>query len=240
MRIKLAFAFGKETLPLDYRRTFMSFIKNSLACYQQESFARYFDKYQCRSKSYAFAVAFPRGTTFGGGAVTLARPNCYLTFSTADFVDIALFYNAFLAQKGRDYPFGTENVLRLTGISYVNVMPVRGNQILVSMLSPFVLRRHCPGNNAKDRYVSCRDDDFTAVAGDILARQLERAGYAGRAVQVEAVDAKMTVISEFQTRFSATIGVLRLTGDEECLNYLLASGMGNRRNAGFGLFTVLK
>lgn len=37
-----------------------------------------------------------------------------------------------------------------------------------------------------------------------------------------------------------SIGVFRLTGSKELINYLYQAGMGSRRNIGFGLFEIIE
>lgn len=240
MRLKLRFDLNENILPLSYRRSVMSFLKNAIADYNHEKFDDLYDPFECKSKSYVFAVALPPGSRFEKNQITLGDKSLSLCFSTYDMSDLILFYNAFLNQKKKafDLPFGNNMVLK--NIEMVNVQPVFKSEIKIKMLSPLVLRKH-DREGKNDRYITYLDDEFNNLFIEVTANMLEKAGMKidMQNMKIKPVNPKKTVISEFSIKFPVSIGTYTLEGPPELLTFLQSSGIGNRRNAGCGLFQVI-
>ncbi|MEE0776326.1 MAG: CRISPR-associated endoribonuclease Cas6 [Bacillota bacterium] len=217
----------------------MSFIKHSIDEYHPEAFADYFDKTKCVSKSYSFAVAFPRETKFQGNTIMLRESHCSMTFSSANLYDITMFYNAFMKQMNRPYPIGPDNYLILHELSFENVMPILKDTVTVQMLSPLCLRQHDRATN-RDQYITWEDENFEQAAAEHMIAQLKAMGRHPSEIQFTAVQGKKTIVSEFGITFAVSIGTYRIQADPETLNLLQYAGIGSRRNAGFGLFRVIQ
>jgi len=240
MRLKLRFNLKTNILPQSYRRSIMSFLKNAIADYNDEKFNELYDPNECKSKSFAFAVALPPGTRFEKDQIRLGDPSITLCFSTFDMADFILFYNAFLNQKKKPFDLPLENNMTLQSIEMVNVQPVFKSAIEIKMMSPLVLRKH-DRETKKDTYVTYQNDEFNDLFIEITKSTLEKAGMAIdlQNVKIKPVNPKKTVISEFGIKFQVSIGTYILEGPPELLTFLQSAGIGNRRNAGCGLFQIV-
>ena len=58
MRMKLYFTLENEKMPIDYRRSIISFIKLSLSEYSENEFKKYYNQKDNIIKPYAFSVFF--------------------------------------------------------------------------------------------------------------------------------------------------------------------------------------
>ena len=58
MRMKLYFTSENEKMPIDYRRSIISFIKLSLSEYSENEFKKYYNQKDNIIKPYAFSVFF--------------------------------------------------------------------------------------------------------------------------------------------------------------------------------------
>jgi CRISPR-associated endoribonuclease Cas6 len=240
MRIKLCFELKHQTLPIHYRRSFMAFFKKALSEYDRHRFDSLYDQFSCNQKSFSFAVSFAPGSRFLKEQILLNGNSVTLYLSSPDFSDLILLYNAFMEQRNKPFPFPLENQLILKRIENINVAPIFSNTVDIKMLSPLVLRNHDKKTN-KDQYVIFSDsnfnEQFSLVTSNMLTcnhRELDI-----ETLSIEPLQAKKTVIAEFDTRFAVSIGSFRLNGKPELLTYLQYSGLGSRRSQGFGLFKVL-
>lgn len=240
MRIKLQFEIINKELPQSYRRPVISFFKNAVEQYEGEKFRQMYDKGLCKSKSYSFAAAFPKGTTFVDKLVNLPDPRFSITFSTGDLQELIVFYNAFLAQKNKSFPLPEGNSMTLREISYVNVPPIVKDQVMIQMLSPIVVRVHDREQN-HDKYLTYQDPEFSQAFLENTKLQLRNLGQCQDAGQLEIhpIKAKTVLIREFGAQYVGNLGTYVLRGEPQVLNILQMSGIGSRRNAGSGLFTVI-
>ncbi len=58
MRIKLYFTLENTKIPIDYRRSIISFIKLSLSEYSKEEFQKYYNQKDNIIKPYTFSIFF--------------------------------------------------------------------------------------------------------------------------------------------------------------------------------------
>ena len=56
MRMKLYFTLENEKMPIDYRRSIISFIKLSLSEYSENEFKKYYNQKDNIIKPYAFSI----------------------------------------------------------------------------------------------------------------------------------------------------------------------------------------
>ncbi|MDK2905526.1 MAG: CRISPR-associated endoribonuclease Cas6 [Eubacteriaceae bacterium] len=240
MRLKLLYEFEHPKIPVSYRRAIMAFIKKALCEYDQKRFDNLYDQFACKRKSYSFAVSLPPGSCFLKDRIHLNGNSVILYLSTADFSDLILLYNAFMEQVNKPFLFPLQNKLTLKKIENINVQPIFTDSVNIRMLSPLVLRNHDRETN-KDQYVIFSDSNFNDHFKSVTSNMLKdiQMNFDSESLMIEPLQAKKTVISEFDTRFAVSIGNFRLSGNPELLTFLQYSGAGSRRSQGFGLFKVL-
>ncbi|HZK60491.1 MAG TPA: CRISPR-associated endoribonuclease Cas6, partial [Anaerovoracaceae bacterium] len=119
-------------------------------------------------------------------------------------------------------------------------MPILTESINIKMLSPLVLKMYDEKTD-KDQYQDASSEDFQKSFVEVTEKQLKNMGLniSTEGLSIEAINSKRTVVSEFETKFAASIGTYMLHGNPELLNILYGAGIGHKRNAGFGLFSVV-
>jgi CRISPR-associated endoribonuclease Cas6 len=153
MRYILELELENKVIPIEYRRSVISFIKNSLSQYNGDLFDKYYDNNDL--KPFTFAVKLI-GPDFDNDFITLNEPLLKISFSTSDSSLGIQAYNAFLLQKNKKFSIENNNML-LKRVVIQRDLKINSDKILIKMLSPLVLREHAKDY---DYYYSVKHDDF--------------------------------------------------------------------------------
>ena len=148
-----------------------------------------------------------------------------------------VFMSAFIKQKGNNFSAPLGNVFILTNISQISDKTASSSTALVKMLSPLCIREHNRGEN-KDSYYSVASDNFEEYANKIIQEQLINSGFDNKMVKcfsIQPINSKKTVVFHYGNYIECSLGEFVLNGDKAIINYLLQSGIGSRKSAGFGL-----
>ena len=234
MKILLKIVTEIPKLPIDYRRVFLSFFKKALSSVAD---GKYYEKYYFNDnrRPFTFAVNLP-SATFSKSCIVLGKNEVELTFSTSDSLAGFVFMSAFLAQKDKPFNAPLGNTLTLKKVLTLPERTVESNRALIRMYSPLCLREHDKEKN-KDIYYSVASKDFDSKSKQILKEQLMSEGFSENladSVEIIPVDCKKTVVIHYNTYIECSLGNFVLNGDKSVINYLLKSGIGSRKSAGFG------
>ncbi|MGN0476363.1 MAG: CRISPR-associated endoribonuclease Cas6 [Ruminococcus sp.] len=239
MKILLQFILKNNKLPVDYRRVFLSFFKRVLSEIAQ---GKYYEKYYFtpQRRNFTFAVNLPH-PKFTKSEITLEKNELRLIFSTPDKNTGFVFMSAFIKYKGRSFPAPLGNTFTLTNVTQQVEKQTNSKEVLVKMLSPLCVREHNEEENT-DKYFSVESNDFQEKANKILQSQLLDAGFDENMVlefSIKPVDGKKTVVFHYGSYVECSLGDFLLSGDKAIINYLLQSGIGSRKSAGFGFPLLL-
>ncbi|MGN0453900.1 MAG: CRISPR-associated endoribonuclease Cas6 [Ruminococcus sp.] len=239
MNILLQFVTKNNKLPIDYRRVMLSFFKRALS---EIAEGKYYEKFYFtpERRNFTFAVNLPR-PKFAKSEITLEKNEFCLTFSTADKTAGFVFMSAFIKQKGKSIPAPLGNSFTLKSVYQQSDAQTDSKEVLVKMLSPLCIRAHNKDGNA-DRYYSAADNDFQNKANEIIRSQLLGSGFDKSLVSdfsIKSVSGKKTVVFHYGSYIECSLGEFVLSGDKTIINYLLQSGIGSRKSAGFGFPTLL-
>lgn len=239
MKILLQFILKNNKLPVDYRRVFLSFFKRVLSEIAQ---GKYYEKYYFtpQRRNFTFAVNLPH-PKFTKSEITLEKNELRLIFSTPDKNTGFVFMSAFIKYKGRSFPAPLGNAFTLTNVTQQVEKQTNSKEVLVKMLSPLCIREHNEEENT-DKYFSVESNDFQEKANKILQNQLLDAGFDENMVlefSIKPVDGKKTVVFHYGSYVECSLGDFLLSGDKAIINYLLQSGIGSRKSAGFGFPLLL-
>ena len=94
MRFKMYFTLENTRVPIDYRRSILSFIKLSLSEYSEEFFKKYYNQKDNIVKPYAFSVFF-RNPKISAEEVIVEDKKIELNITIEDYETAIMFYNAF-------------------------------------------------------------------------------------------------------------------------------------------------
>lgn len=235
MKINLQFQLKNNKLPIDYRRVILSFFKKALS---EIADGKYYEKYYFKPerRNFSYAVNLPN-PKFSKSEITLGKNEFRITFSTSDKMTGFVFMSAFIKQKGNNFSAPLGNVFILTNISQIGDKTASSSTALVKMLSPLCIREHNRGEN-KDSYYSVASESFEKKANKIIQEQLIESGFDDERVKgfsIKPLNSKKTVVFHYGNYIECSLGEFVLNGDKAIINYLLQSGIGSRKSAGFGL-----
>ena len=235
MKILLQFQLKNNKLPIDYRRVILSFFKKALS---EIADGKYYEKYYFKPerRNFSFAVNLPN-PKFSKSEITLGKNEFRITFSTSDKMTGFVFMSAFIKQKGNNFSAPLGNVFILTNISQIGDKTASSSTAIVKMLSPLCIREHSRDEN-KNSYYSVASESFEKKANKIIQEQLIESGFDDERVKVFSIkplNSKKTVVFHYGNYIECSLGEFVLNGDKAIINYLLQSGIGSRKSAGFGL-----
>nr|WP_294669384.1 CRISPR-associated endoribonuclease Cas6 [uncultured Ruminococcus sp.] len=235
MKILLQFQLKNNKLPIDYRRVILSFFKKALS---EIADGKYYEKYYFKPerRNFSFAVNLPN-PKFSKSEITLGKNEFRITFSTSDKMTGFVFMSAFIKQKGNNFSAPLGNVFILTNISQIGDKTASSSTAIVKMLSPLCIREHSRDEN-KNSYYSVASESFEKKANKIIQEQLIESGFDDERVKgfsIKPLNSKKTVVFHYGNYIECSLGEFVLNGDKAIINYLLQSGIGSRKSAGFGL-----
>lgn len=98
MRFKLNFELENENIQIQYRKSVISFIKQSLSEYNTEYYKKFYNDKDTTIKPITFAVFF-HNPKFEEDKIYIEEKRIELNISIADYETSIIFYNAFNHQK---------------------------------------------------------------------------------------------------------------------------------------------
>lgn len=238
-KILLKFKTKNNIIPLDYRRSFLSFFKRALSSVAD---GKYFQKYYSNDKirPFTFSVELPK-PKFSKENIILSKNSIRLKFSTGDSLTGYVFFSAFLAQKDVVFPISSSNTIQLITVTKTDDKSVADNYAVIKMLSPLCIREHFSESN-KDKYYSVANSNFNNKFKDIIKEQLLLAGFTEEIIyniEIEPVNCKKTVIYHYKSYIECSIGKFIIYADSSIINYFLKFGIGSRKSEGFGYIELI-
>lgn len=243
MRIELQFDLNKPEINLDYRRLILSWLKAGLSsCNQGKYYERYFTG--TKQKEYSFTVLLG-SAKFTKDKIYLSEPKIKVIFSADNRNKTGLiFFASFLEMKNKRFVLPEGNAMTLRRVLQKN------EQLIVE---PTVYFQTCLGNGLcirehdrmtnHDRFIIYKDADFKEKAVEVLKIQAKMAGYPDdmlRELSIEPVQCKKVLIYFYKRYVDVSVGIFRMHGNPEVLQYFYEAGLGSKHSAGFGQVNVLK
>ena len=234
MEISLKFVLENKIFPLDYRKTFISFFKESLSVFGTGKWGKklYVDN---NRKPFTFAINLPN-PKFSKECITLEKPEIELTFSTSDNYLGYIFMCAFEVKVNKPFPIAFGNKLILKRVLVSRSKHITGEKAIVKMWSPLCLREHNKERN-EDIYYSVASENFGIKSKEIIKEQLISDGFPENLasnIEITPIHCKKTVVLHYGTYIECSLGVFEINADNTTLNHLLQNGIGSRKSAGFG------
>ncbi len=238
MKLVVDFALNNEEMKMDYRRIFLSVIKQ---CLENTDNGKYFGQYYDagKAKDFCISVVFSE-PIFSKEGINIKGKKIKLIVSTANTKTGFILFSAFMNMHGKVFPLPLGNNMKLLSVKPVKEENVGSEKILVRMVEPLCVRIHNKETN-KDWYVSVKQDVFQEEFSKVVKVQLLSAGFDENAcnIKITPIDAKTIVVKHYDINIESSIGNFMLEGQTEVLNYLLKSGVGSRRSSGFGVMKLL-
>lgn len=162
-----------------------------------------------------------------------------MTFSDADIGELIEFYNAFILMKYKPYSMN-QNSMRLMAVKIRNIPEIQDTELIIKMRSALIVRKHDSINNS-DKYYTCKDLEFGEMVKENLSIFLEKLNLEMDIsdFSITPLKGKKVVTRTWGRLVDGSIGIYKITGNLELLNFLRAAGLGTRRSIGKGMWEVI-
>ena len=237
MRLKLNFDLENEFLPIQYRKSVMSFIKLSLSEYDEQYYKKYYNDKDTIMKPYTFAMFF-RSPKFENDRIIVKDKRLVLNISIADYETSVILYNAFNHQKNKKFSLD-KNSWILKNINMSLDRKIDTEEITIKFMSPLVVRSRLEN---KDYYYSYNDEEFKDILKINIKQQLKITDIPINLVDsfdIVAINFKKIIVKFYEKKIETTSGIFKISGNKQLLKYLYDAGMGSKRSSGFGMFQII-
>ncbi len=237
MRLKLNLNLENENLPIQYRKSVISFIKLSLSEYNEEYYKKFYNKRDNIIKPYTFSVFF-KSPQFKEDEIIIKDKRIELNISIADYETSIIIYNAFNHQKNKKFPLN-KNSWTLKNINMIMEKEIVDNELDIRFMSPLVVRSRI---NKKDYYYSFNDKEFLDTLKMNVKEQLKITNIPIEIVDnfnMETINAKKVIVKFYEKKIETSVGTFKISGDKILLEYLYKAGMGSKHSSGFGMFKII-
>ncbi|EFS21644.1 CRISPR-associated endoribonuclease Cas6 [Fusobacterium gonidiaformans 3-1-5R] len=241
MRFILKFQLSTMRIPIEIRRTMISFIKKSLT---QAHDGKYYENFfkDTELKDYCFSIIYPL-KQFHKNEIELKKPEISVVFSCTEKQNIAfLLMNVFLLQKNKKFPFPDDEYMILKEIVPVREKEILGNVgIFRSTLGGGIVVREHIKEEKKDIYYSVGDEKFLEKLDWIMKKRFERLGYPKEMIQFSSklLEGKKVIVKHFGLTFPVTNGIFEIYAPKILLKEIYRTGLGSRLSQGLGMLEYL-
>lgn len=242
MRFCLKLILNKDTLPVEYRKIIISYIKNAVSkCNNGKYYEEFFK--DTNQKDYCFSAILPK-SIFNKDEIKLENKEIKIKFSVDDNSKAGLIlYSAFIAQKNKEYPLPNNNFMILENIFNIKQEKIINSKVVFNTAigSSLCVRDHNKIEN-KDKYYIYSDSEFREKLNIVLRNQLIKKGFIEdeiNEVKVNPIQCKKVVVKHYKRYIDTTVGMFQMEGNLEILQYLYSSGIGSRKSAGFGMIELV-
>ena len=236
--LKLEFQLETPEVPAELDKVLVSFLKAAIENYSPVLFEKLYNKNSSIIKTYTWSLYLP-GAKFIREKILLGQNRFIMTFSDADIGELIEFYNAFVLMKGKPYPMN-KNSMRLISIKIRNIPEIQDTELIIKMRSALIVRKHDFTDNS-DKYYTCEDPEFGEMVKENLRIFLEKLNLEIDIsyFSITPLKGKKVVTRTWSRLVDGSIGVYKITGNLELLNFLRAAGLGTRRSIGKGMWEVI-
>lgn len=229
MRMKLYFTLENEKMPIDYRRSIISFIKLSLSEYSENEFKKYYNEKDNIVKPYAFSIFF-RQPQINGQEIILEDKRFEMNITMENYETAITIYNAFNHQKNKKFSIN-QNSWTLQNIVLIPEKEIKESKIIIKFQAPLCVRKR---EENKDYYYSFEDEKFEETLKMNIKEQLKITSIPAELVdtlKIVPIKAKKVIIKFYEKQIECSTGIFELEGDIELLSYLYKAGVGSKHSA---------
>ena len=136
--------------------------------------------------------------------------------------------------KNKAFPIGDNNEMSLKSIKMISEKDIAEDYAVFKVLSPICLKCH-GRENKKDRYLTVEDSDFAVELERKLKEDIQYMDEEIDNLKFDLSGLKKIIVPVYGIKIPVTIGNFIVSGDRRILNHILKTGLGSKRNSGFGL-----
>lgn len=222
-------------IPLDYRKGFMSLIKESLKDSSSEEFKRVYGKRAGRN--IVFNCCFGKDMRIDKKRenIVLNSPTFLFELSSPDTKLIAMIYNGL--RKNREYAI-FDSKIKLKDITPVNTLIRSKDRIRVRSVCP-ILVKSSPDSGS--RYLLPGEESFYGCLNHFCKVRYEEffsEEFKG-SVELLPLELKRVVVKHMGTYHTGFKGIFELSSSSKMLQFLYDAGIGIRTSQGFGMLELI-
>ncbi len=236
MRLELNFIVEKNEIPIEFRKTIVSFFKSVIENYDKDLFKSLYDI--GKEKRVTFAPFFTP-LQFNKDSILLKSNNIKVIFSTEDELLGLHYFNAFLQNLENSYTF-KNNKLTLIRAIKIKEKKIENDKAIFKILSPLIIREQL--NEDKSWYHLLDEKGIeilkrnllTTLKGEFPEKYLVE-------LEIFPLETKKVVTTFYGIKMQGTLGIIEIRGRKEILNSLYKSGaLSSRKSMGFGMLDIIE
>lgn len=239
MRIKADYELNTNWLIKDYRKIFVSLIKNIFSTFDPLLINQLYGTQQSKkkvNKPFTFAVYFPDFKKIDADKVICGN-KANLIFSSNDELLLTAFYNGLKSRSKR--VIGINDPIEFN-LKYISLLPnhsLKGNKILFKTLSPILINKE-----NTDLYIDPTNTEFDLYFKRSIINQavIFNVPCKGDEIAYEIKSMKKLPLSHYHQTMTSWLGEFILEAPVGVLQLVYDTGIGVRRSQGFGMLEVIK
>ncbi|WP_303006032.1 CRISPR-associated endoribonuclease Cas6 [Romboutsia ilealis] len=238
MRFYLTFELEKNSIPKDYRRIILSYIKKSIS---EILDGRYYSQYfkDTIQKDFCFSLKLPKAK-FAKDEIILEDNSIKVLFTSDDRQKTGLLLQqAFMKQKNKKFLIPNQNSITLKQIHQQREQKITSSKVIFKTYG-LCVRDHNKETNKDNHYVYS-DEKFNEQLKVVLKNQISPAGFSKDivdSIKFSPINCKKVLVKHYDTYVDTTVGSFLLEGNPLLLQYLYDVGMGSR-NTMFGYLDLV-
>lgn len=241
MRFNVELALSNENIPKDKNRIILSLLKHIYESYDKDYYQSLYESEENQRKSFAFSLYMPN-CKFTREEIIIPEKKIIWNFSTAEMNDGIFFYNATLANRKKPYEI-KNNSITITRVNMNKEKPITNDYAIYSSMSPIVVREH-DGDNKKTWYYSLKEEKGKEIFKQNLKYQLLDSFGKERELDIEEIDVqvldnKEVKVKHYGIEVLSNICKIKIQAKPYILDYIYKSGVGSRKNGGFGMLDLV-
>lgn len=239
MRIKTDFEINTDWLIKDYRRIFISLIKNIFYTFDPLLYTRLYGTDQIRrkvNKPFTFTVYFPNFKSIDNEKIYCGN-KVNLIFSSNDELLLIAYYNSLKNKTKRI--IGTDKPIEFN-LKYIYLLPnfkIKENKVTFKTLSPILVNRV-----NSNFYIDPTHQEFSNSFTRIIVNQASAFHVPCKQEEIsyEIKSMKKLPLSHYHQTMTSWLGEFVLEAPKDVLQLVYDTGIGVRRSQGFGMLKILK
>lgn len=242
LRFVLVFRLDKPEIPIEYRKSVLSFIKAALnRCDNGKYFEKYYKDTIHKNFTWFTILKEPRFTKEN---IILSSTQLKIVFSVENNNKSGyILFMALNSMKNSKFPLKNNNFMTLENIQKKSQSTIFSEKCIFKTCigSPCIIREHNKELN-KDYYYSIKDKDFNKILTDSLRRQALREGFSeeeSESISAKMINGKKTVVKHYDQYIDANIGLIEIEAKNYILQHFYEVGICSRRSAGFGAIELI-
>lgn len=231
MRVSLEFDLKNNTLPIDYRRGFISLIKATLN--QGENASLLFDRLysQKTNKALTFSVYFPEIKGKNENKFVVGG-KANLLLSSNDLEIVTNVYNGSFMIK--DYPL-FNNKISFKKAFFIQKRKITSDSVLFRTKSPLLL--NLKGDNLN--YITPEHPEYIkALINNAFTLSETFLNHKPEYINIKVKQWRKLPVSHYNQTMTAIKGIFEIETEPELLQLLYDIGLGVRRSQGFGMLEI--